>query len=244
MASAQIASNLTEVFPEVAGIRRITLECRGHGESELGDPALLSIAQFADDNIALLDHLNIDKAVLGGISLGAAISMRLASTAPSRVSGLVLARPAWLDVAAPSTMQPYLLLADSLNRLGREEGLQEFSRSSIYAEVKELSPDNAASLSSFFSRPNELSTVELLSRTPKDGPGLTQEQIAAIVAPTLIIGSGEEYVHPLIYASSIKKLIPNSELQTITSKSVNKVLYHSQFREALAAFLAERLAAR
>ena len=59
-----------EVFPRNVGVRRITLECRGHGESQMGDPAHLSIAQFAADVAALLDHLGIDVAVLGGISLG------------------------------------------------------------------------------------------------------------------------------------------------------------------------------
>ena len=233
-----------EVFPDITGVRRIMLECRGHGDSELGDPALLSIAQFANDVVALLDHLKIEKAVLGGISLGAAISMRLAATAPSRVTGLILARPAWVDAAAPSTMKPYIAVAELLERFGREEGMREFSGSSIYSEVSKLSPDNAASLASFFSRPNELSTIELLSRIAKDGPGLTREQIASIAAPTLIIGTEEEFVHPLIYASSLKDWIPRSTLLTITSKTVNKALYKSEFREALAAFLAERLASR
>ncbi len=48
-----------DVFPEVRGIRRITLECRGHGDSELGDPQHLSIASFTENVTALMDHLGI-----------------------------------------------------------------------------------------------------------------------------------------------------------------------------------------
>ena len=70
-----------EVFPAIPGIRRLTLECRGHGNSEMGDTSRLSIATFAADAIALLDHLRIRQAIVGGISLGAALSMRLAALA-------------------------------------------------------------------------------------------------------------------------------------------------------------------
>ena len=175
-----------EVFPNIEGIRRVTLECRGHGESELGDPAKLSITQFASDLVALLDHLAIEKAVLGGISLGAALSMRLAATVPSRVTALILARPAWVGEAAPSTMRPYVLVAEYLKAFGREEGLRKFLSSKVHAEVERISPDNAASLSSFFSRHNEQSTIELLSRIAKDGPGLSRHDIATIRTPTLV----------------------------------------------------------
>jgi pimeloyl-ACP methyl ester carboxylesterase len=232
----------TEVFPRNVGVRRITLECRGHGESQMGDLARLSIAQFATDVAALLDHLGIDAAVLGGISLGAAISIRLAASTPWRIKGLILARPAWVDEPAPPTMHPYLVLAELLKEYGREEGLRRFANSETLAVVERVSPDNAASLLSFFSRRDEQSTIELLSRIPKDGPGLSRQDIASIAMPTLVIGNGEEYVHPLRYASQLKDLIPGAALQIVTSKTVDKALYQSQFCESLASFL-QRLTA-
>lgn len=231
-----------EVFPRIVGVRRITLECRGHGQSQMGDPAHLSITQFAADVAALLDHLSIDAAVLGGISLGAAISMRLAASIPWRIKGLILARPAWVDAPAPHTMKPYLVLAELLKEYGREEGLKRFANSETLAVVERVSPDNAASLLSFFTRPDEQSTIELLSRIPKDGPGLSRQDMASIAMPTLIIGTGEEYVHPLRYASQLKDLIPGAALQIVTSKTVDKALYQSQSCESLAAFL-QRLTA-
>jgi pimeloyl-ACP methyl ester carboxylesterase len=232
-----------EVFPGNPRVRRITLECRGHGESQMGDPARLSIAQFATDVAALLDHLCIDKAVLGGISLGAAISMRLAASIPSRVKALIIARPAWVDEPAPPTMKPYLLVAELLKEYGREEGLRRFADSAELAAVERVSPDNAASLRSFFSRRDEASSVELLSRIPKDGAGLSRQDIASIGAPTVVIGNAEDYVHPLSYASQLQGLIPGASLQIVTSKTVDRALYRSQFCEALASFFQERTVA-
>ena len=153
----------SEVFPAMPDMQRITLECRGHGESALGDPDRLSIAQFADDVVQLFDHLDIKKIVVGGISLGAAISLRLAATVPNRVRALILARPAWVDHTAPITMRPYLHIAKLLRRFGTEVGLRRYEQSEILAEVQSVSPDNAASLCSFFSRKGEESTIELLS---------------------------------------------------------------------------------
>src|SRR5690349_23414278 len=102
-----------EVFPEFSRFRRLTLECRGHGDSQLGAPEGLSIAQFADDALALLDHLSVERAVAGGISLGAAIAVRLAVHHPGRVGGLIVARPAWLD-DPPERMKIYLDVAELL----------------------------------------------------------------------------------------------------------------------------------
>jgi pimeloyl-ACP methyl ester carboxylesterase len=225
------------VFPSIDGIQRITFECRGHGESELGNPARLAITQFADDAIRLFDHLNIDSVVVGGISLGAAISLRLAATVPSRVRALILARPAWVDHVAPITMKPYLSIADLLRIFGPEEGLRHYEQSEVLAEVESVSPDNAASLRSFFSRKGEESTIELLSRIPNDGPGLSANEIATIEVPTAVIANGEEYIHPIQYAEQLRNLISNSSLQIITSKSVDKGSYLSEFRTAIASFL-------
>jgi pimeloyl-ACP methyl ester carboxylesterase len=229
-----------DVFPENSGLRRITLECRGHGESQLGEPARLSIAQFAEDALGLLDHLGVERAVIGGISMGAAIGLRLGVTHPERVDGLILARPAWVDEAAPVTMRPYLAVAQLLRVHGREEGLRQFEQSAELAEVDAVSPDNAASLRGFFSREDKAGTVELLSRIPKDGPGVSLLEIAAIKVPTAIIANGEDYVHPLRYAERLRELIPGAALRVITSKTVDAALYRLQFREALRLFLAFR----
>ena len=80
-----------EVFPASSRLRRITLECRGHGDSELGAPEALSITRFTEDAAELLDHLHIGRAVVGGISLGAAI-VRLSYCWRSRH-----VKPGWRD---------------------------------------------------------------------------------------------------------------------------------------------------
>ena len=228
-----------EVFPALPGVRRITLECRGHGASELGDPERLSIPCFAMDALALLDMLEIDHAIVGGISLGAAIALRIAALYPDRVSGLILGRPAWVDTPSPPSMAPYLEVAQLLKEFGAKEGAHRFEASQIHAEVETVSVDNAKSLRWFFARPKPESTIALLSRIPTDSPGISGELLKQIATPTLIVVNAQEYVHPLAYGEKLQSLLPNAALQAITSKTVDRDRYVVEFRRALAEFLAK-----
>ena len=100
------------LYNPAAGVRLIAFDMRGHGETRpLGDVDKLTIATFADDLIALIDRLGIEQAVIGGISLGAAVAVNVALRYPDRVLGLVLVRPAWIDRPLPENVSRYVTIA-------------------------------------------------------------------------------------------------------------------------------------
>ena len=69
-----------------AGYQAITLDNRGHGQSDKPhDPELYYPNQMADDAIALLDHLGIGRTAVLGYSMGARISAFMAFSHPERV---------------------------------------------------------------------------------------------------------------------------------------------------------------
>jgi pimeloyl-ACP methyl ester carboxylesterase len=75
-----------------SGRRAIALDCRGHGRSgKPHDPAQYGGMRMADDVIALMDHLGIDKADLIGYSMGGYISATLLGNYPQRFNSVVLA---------------------------------------------------------------------------------------------------------------------------------------------------------
>ena len=226
-----------EVFPEAPARRRITLECRGHGESDLGDAAALSIARFAEDALELLDHLGVERATLGGISLGAAIAMRLGALHSARVSGLILARPAWVDAPFPPPQRLNALAGALLREHGVAEGKRRMAASPEFAALRAASPDNAASLIGYFDRPRPETTAALLAHIPQDGPGVTRAMLGAIRSPTLIIANGKDVVHPIAYAEDLAALIPSARLTMVTAKSVDRAAYVREFKDALAGFL-------
>jgi pimeloyl-ACP methyl ester carboxylesterase len=76
------------------GNRVITLDLLGHGDSDQpADMSRYSMQLYADQVVALLDHLEIDEAVVGGTSLGANITLETAVMAPDRLRGLVVEMP-------------------------------------------------------------------------------------------------------------------------------------------------------
>ena len=79
--------------PQVAALRDtyrvITWDERGFGDTVFDDQPF-TYWDLAADCIALLDHLDIDRAVVGGMSQGGFISLRVALAAPERVRTLIL----------------------------------------------------------------------------------------------------------------------------------------------------------
>jgi pimeloyl-ACP methyl ester carboxylesterase len=72
-----------------AGTRFITWDARCHGDTEnTSDP--FSYWDLADDLKGLLDHLGIERAMIGGMSQGGFIALRFALRYPERVSALIL----------------------------------------------------------------------------------------------------------------------------------------------------------
>lgn len=83
----------TMFAPQVAVLREdyrvVTWDERGFGETVFdGQP--FTYWDSAHDCLALLDHLDIDRAVVGGMSQGGFVSLRVALLAPDRVDGLLL----------------------------------------------------------------------------------------------------------------------------------------------------------
>lgn len=70
-----------------AGYQAITLDNRGHGQSDRPhDPELYYPGQMAEDAVALLDHLGIERAAVLGYSMGARIAAFMAYSHPDRVA--------------------------------------------------------------------------------------------------------------------------------------------------------------
>src|SRR5262245_52154953 len=79
-----------ELLPSVTGFRLIALDCRAHGETRpLGPEEKITVEQFTEDLRAFLDDLGVERAIVGGLSMGAAIALRFALEYPNRLLGLV-----------------------------------------------------------------------------------------------------------------------------------------------------------
>jgi pimeloyl-ACP methyl ester carboxylesterase len=76
------------------GSRVVTLDLLGHGRSDRPRAmAHYSMTAFAEQTVALLDHLEVDQAIVAGTSLGANTALEVAALAPDRVRGMVIEMP-------------------------------------------------------------------------------------------------------------------------------------------------------
>lgn len=232
------ASQPAEVFPEATGYHLCTLESRGHGGSEPGPLEALSIATFADDLIGFITARGLAPLVLGGISMGAALALRIAVRRPDLVRALVLARPAWVAAPAPANMAANALVGDLLSRLPPDQARAAFAASGTAAALAREAPDNLASLRGFFAREPVAVTAALLARIAADGPGVSEAEIAGLALPVLVIGHGRDAVHPIGHARTLAALIRGAVLAEIPAKADDGAAYRAGFRAALAGFLA------
>jgi len=159
--------------------RVVVPDLRGFGGSQLGEGEV-SIAGMADDVAALLDHLGVARATVGGLSMGGYVALAFAGRHGARLEGLVLA-----DTRAA---------ADSDKaKAGRAEALALVEREGVAAYVERQIP---ALLSPSASEAVRQQVRELGKQLPagvsaglralRDRPDRRGE-LAAIACPTLVI---------------------------------------------------------
>ncbi|MDX8479696.1 alpha/beta hydrolase [Mesorhizobium sp. VK24D] len=224
-----------QTFP--AGFRRITLECRGHGGSGLGERRPFSFEMFADDVLAAADNAGLGRFAAGGVSMGAAIALRLTCRHPQRVAGLVLVRPAWTFSAAPQNMQPIAEVAGLILEHGTDKGRTIFAQSETATRLYREAPDNLSSLLGYFDRPDAKAFAQVLADIASDGPGVSEREAAALDIPALVVGNAMDAVHPLSSAYALAAALPDAVFAEITPKARDSARHFSELHTEIASFL-------
>src|SRR5258708_23151764 len=86
--SSRMMEGLASRLPDQ---RVLLLDLHGHGKSSRPtDPSAYTWASLAGDVIALLNHLEVDEAVVGGLSLGANVTLAVAHRHPERVTAMLV----------------------------------------------------------------------------------------------------------------------------------------------------------
>ena len=227
--------NLTQ---DVPGIRLITFDARFHGQTVPYDqPDQISFRQFADDMMAMLDHLKIEQAIVGGISMGAGMSLEFAVRYPHRVLGLVLARPAFFDQAFPPHVRVYSEVVSLFRQFGAEEGLNRFKETEAYQSLLAESADAASALTNIFLDPLTTETWEKYERIPHDCPPHDLKLLAGVQAPTLVLSSVRDPIHPYSIGQSLTQALPRAEFHEVTSKAISPAEYEKDLNRYIAEFL-------
>ncbi len=199
--------------PELAGggTRVICLDLLGHGRSDRPeDLRLYSMPLFARQVVALLDHLELRSAVVGGTSLGANVGLELAVRYPERAHALFVEMPV-LDNALPAVAGAFTPVL-----LGLRYGRPAFELASRFT--------------SLVPRTNYLVDIGLDWVRQRPGPsgavleGLLlgetaphREQRQQIEQPTLIVGHPRDPLHPFSDSGMLAEELANARLVEASS---------------------------
>jgi len=215
---------------------------RGPAEAQ-GDVAPLgevTVDDYARDLVALLDHLGVARAVVGGVSMGGYVAFALLRQAPDRVRALVLSdtRPQADGDEGRAKRREMLAL---IERGGMEAvagamlpalvgRTSQTERPEVVAEVRRLVLANhpeavRAAVSAMMTRPDS---------TPL---------LAAIACPTLVVVGEEDVITPVPDATALHDAIPGSRLAVLPEAGhLPNLETPDAFDAVLTRFLAERVA--
>ena len=194
--------------PEIAsrGHRVVTVDLLGHGRSDrLADRQIYSMTAFADQVLALLDHLELEAPVVGGTSLGANVGLEFAAHHPARAGALFIEMPVLEDalLGAALIFTPVLLGLRFGSPLlkGVAALTRQIPRSNYLVDVgldwirQDPEPSRAV-----------LEGI-LYGRTAP-----TAEERRALEHPALVVGHPNDPLHPFSDADMLVDEMPNARL--------------------------------
>jgi len=219
------SKNVNWVYPtwvselRKGGRRVIALDNRGHGESsKLYDVADYSIPIMSGDIIALMDHLEIDRADVMGYSLGGRMAAWLGVNAPERLRSAILGGIglAMIEGGGPGENVAVALEAPSLDDVNDPVGR------TFRAFADQTRSDRTA-----------------LAACLRGSRGLmTKEEAARIAVPVLIaVGTTDEVAGS---AQALGDIIPDSEVLDIPNRDHMRAVGDKVYKTGVAEFLSRR----
>ena len=212
-----------------ANYRCIAPDCRGHGASSYNNP--FSLDDIVGDHKTLLDHLNIDKCHIVGLSMGGGIALCLNRTCPELATSITI--------------------ADSFARLrdGSEDRIYATQEAVAYLSMREFGSQYAGDRlmpSTPMEKLDELS--EEISKCPPKAyvdtiRGLltydASGDLALVKVPTMVLIGDSDDATPMIESEYIRDGIAGAELKIIPDAGhLSTIDSPEEFTAELSAFLA------
>lgn len=220
------------------GWRMIAPDLRGFGGSDGADDEP-GMDDYAADVAALLDELRLERAVIGGFSMGGYVTFALFRQAPERFSGMVLADTR-SQADAPEGRQARRVLSELVRTRGPsavadqmmpkllgETSLRE--RPGVQAEVRRLIESNSIQAID--------DAIHAMIARPDSTPDLPR-----IACPTLVIVGEEDVLTPASDSEAMHRAIPRSQLVLLPRAGhLSSLESPDDFSEALGNFLLSNL---
>jgi pimeloyl-ACP methyl ester carboxylesterase len=220
-----------------AGYRVTTYDARGHGESSPAPSrAEYEYRDMVDDLAAVLDHLGVERAALGGASMGAHATMAFALAFPERVAALVQITPAF--DGRPRDLEEWDRLADGLASGGIDGFLEawEFKGDERWRSTAETVARQR------LERHRHLDAVaDALRVVPRSIAFDGLDELEAVSTPTLVVASRDDADpgHPYAVGEAYAERLPNGRLVSEEPGHSPLAWQGARLSKAVASFLAD-----
>lgn len=190
--------------------RVICFDLLGHGLSGPDPQKRYSPQERAEFIGAVMDALNIDRAVIGGNSLGGLAAWRFAATHPERVAALILISPGGypengVGDTPLSPPAPFAFFLRNPTEAGVTLALQ-----GVYADKSQITSERVSRVTAMMRQPgNGDAYVESIEEFSLPDP---EPMLRSIVAPTLILWGAEDKVIPVDHGRRMAEAITGAEL--------------------------------
>jgi pimeloyl-ACP methyl ester carboxylesterase len=217
------------------GYRVARFDARGFGGSALGS-APFTMERIADDAAAVLDALAVEKAIVGGCSMGGYAALAFARRHPRRLTALVL-QDTRAGADSEETRTYRATLAARVLAEGATAAVQAFlpkllgatshrERAQLVSQVEQR----------ILAAPREAIAAALHGLAARQD---SRPMLGAIRLPTLVLVGEEDVLTPLSEAELLAAAIPNARLETIPQAGHLANLENPQaVNAALGSFLA------
>ena len=199
-----------------AGYRVIAYDYPGHGWTTTAKSDL-EIDDYISHLIALMDELGIERAHLSGESLGGWVAIKFAARYPDRVGRLVLNTPGG-TMATPEVMERIRALSQAAADDPSEERIR-VRLEWLMADAESVTDELVAIRRGIYSRPGFAESMRhiLCLQDPEIRRRnlVTDEELAAIAAPTLVIWTSDDPSGPAKAGLDMAERIPAGEFQLI-----------------------------
>jgi len=197
------------------GHRVVSFDARGHGASSPAPaPHAYGYDAQTGDLAALLDELEIARAVLAGASMGAHTILRLALALPERVAGAVLITPAYdpVEIDDEARLARWDALSDAL----RSGGIEGFVAASALERVPAAWRDALATATRqrLASHEHLDAVADALRAVPRSRPFGDLHALERIECPAVVVASRDEVDpgHPLALGEAYAELLAHGRL--------------------------------
>jgi pimeloyl-ACP methyl ester carboxylesterase len=208
----------------------VAIDLRGHGRSKIDDGAQVQFEDWADDIVAVLKQLEIEKAHMCGLSLGGRIVFDLYSRYPAVVMSIIAADTV-VNFPADRIKAVVDRRVENLDKVGLAMVANNIAKGGLSSST---APEKVAAVAAMIAGNNQQRYRDNIIAAA----GGKDVDLKNIKVPVLIICGQNDFTTPVTFSQYLHNSIPNSKLKVISQAShLSNIDQPETFNKELRSFL-------